>query len=106
MHTFAAQPGHHLPPQLLSSGNNVFEELGRGFTLLAFDFDDNTTLAFEHAAAVLGVPLKIIVDTVEGERDAYESRLILVRPDQYIAWTGERQPDDVIKLIRKTVGNP
>ena len=29
-HTFKARAGHHLPPQLLSSGRNVFEELGRG----------------------------------------------------------------------------
>ena len=104
MHTFAALPGHHLPPLLLSSGDNVFEGLGRGFTLLAFDFDDNTTLAFEHAAAALGVPMKIIVATVEGGRDAYKSRLILVRPDQYIAWTGEHRPNDVIGLIRKAIG--
>src|SRR5580658_9403231 len=27
-HTFKARAGHHLPPQLLSSGRNVFEELG------------------------------------------------------------------------------
>ena len=38
-HTFTARAGHHLPPQELSSGRNVFEELGRGFTLLAWDAD-------------------------------------------------------------------
>ena len=32
-HSFTARSGHHLPPQQLSSGRNVFEELGRGFTL-------------------------------------------------------------------------
>ncbi len=32
-HSFAARPGHHLAPQPLSSGRNVFEELGRGFSL-------------------------------------------------------------------------
>ena len=45
-HTFTARAGHHLPPQLLSSGRNVFEELGPDFTLLAFDADDRTVLAF------------------------------------------------------------
>ena len=39
-HTFKARAGHHLPSQLLSSGRNVFEELGPDFTLLAFDADD------------------------------------------------------------------
>ena len=33
-HAFAARAGHHLAPQPLSSGRNVFEELGDGFTLL------------------------------------------------------------------------
>ncbi len=50
-HTFKARAGHHLPPQLLSSGRNVFEELGRDFTLLAFDGEDRTAAAFENAAA-------------------------------------------------------
>jgi cysteine desulfurase/selenocysteine lyase len=35
-HSFKARAGHHLAPQTLSSGRNVFEELGEGFTLLAF----------------------------------------------------------------------
>ena len=39
-HTFKARAGHHLPPQLLSSGRNVFEELGPDFTLFAFDGEE------------------------------------------------------------------
>ena len=39
-YAFEAQAGHHLTPQPLSSGRNVFEELDSGgFTLLAFDAD-------------------------------------------------------------------
>ena len=53
-HTFKARAGHHLPPQPLSSGRNVFEELGDGFTLLAFDADDKSVTAFEAAAKALG----------------------------------------------------
>ena len=103
-HTFEARPGHHLPPQILSSGRNICEELGRGYTLLAFDGDGGTALAFEHVAASVGIPFKIITDTLEGGREAYVSRLILVRPDQYVAWTGEHRPGDVEGLIRKVVG--
>ena len=39
-HSFTARAGHHLPPQALSSGRHVFEELGPDFTLLAFGADD------------------------------------------------------------------
>jgi hypothetical protein len=82
----------------------VFEELGTGFTLLAFDGGDGSGRTFERSAAALGVPLKVIRDTFDGGREAYGARLILVRPDQYVAWTGVAPPDDVDGLIRKTVG--
>src|ERR1700674_313906 len=59
-HTFKARAGHHLPPQVLSSGRNVFEELGPDFTLLAFDADDGVIAAFEQAAGAVKVPLRIV----------------------------------------------
>jgi 2-polyprenyl-6-methoxyphenol hydroxylase-like FAD-dependent oxidoreductase len=104
-HIFKARAGHHLAPRLLSTGENVFEGLSRGFTLLAFDVDDSTVGAFEHGARHCGVPLKVIRDTFQAERQAYEARLILVRPDQFVAWTSDRLPDDVGTLIRKVVGH-
>ena len=103
-HTFKARAGHHLPPQLLSSGRNVFEELGPDFTLLAFDGEDQTVAAFEKAARLLGMPLKIVCDSYRGGRTAYEAKLILVRPDRYIAWTADSAPADAGAIIGKVVG--
>ena len=104
MHGFAAMAGHHLAPCPLSSGRNVFEELGTGFTLLAFNAEDRSTRAFEQAAQSLNVPLKIIRDSFGGGRKEYGSRLILVRPDQYVVWTGDAPPGDVDGLIGKVIG--
>ncbi len=103
-HSFNARPGHHLPPQPLSSGRNVYEELVQDFTLLAFDADDSTVVGFERAAASLNVPLKTVRDSYGGGREAYEAKLILVRPDQFVAWCGNAGPDDAAAVMGKVVG--
>jgi 4-hydroxyisophthalate hydroxylase len=103
-HAFKARAGHHLTPQPLSTGRNIFEELRAGYTLLALDADDRTVQTFEQAANSLCVPLRIVRDTCRGELTRYESRLILIRPDQYVVWTGDTQPGDVRALLAKAAG--
>jgi 2-polyprenyl-6-methoxyphenol hydroxylase-like FAD-dependent oxidoreductase len=103
-HTFSVRTGHHLPPQLLSSGRNVFEELGSGFTLLAFGAEDEAVRGFEAAACALGVPLKLVRDSHAGGRLKYECRLILVRPDQYVVWSGDTAPADPAALMARVSG--
>src|SRR5579862_5516093 len=103
-HSYLAKAGHHLAPQKLSSGRNVFEELGDGFALLAFDVDDAAVTPFTQAAQALRIPLKVVRDTCAGGREAYGARLTLVRPDQYVVWTGDRAPGDARQLLGKVVG--
>ncbi len=104
-HSFMARPGHHLPPRLLSSGRNVFEELGACFTLVALDASDSDVAAFRDAAGGQNIPLRILRDKYDGERKAYEAPLILVRPDQFVAWTGDTAPDDASALMGKFIGS-
>src|SRR5262249_16945434 len=103
-HSFKARAGHHLAPRTLSSGRNVFDALGAGFRCLAFDCERGGVEAFARAAEQAGVPLKVIRDSYVGERTAYEQRLVLVRPDQFVAWTGDALPDDPIPLIEQVTG--
>jgi 4-hydroxyisophthalate hydroxylase len=105
-HMFKARAGHHLPPQLLSSGRNVFEALGKDFTLLALDTTDTVELAFASAAKGLAIPLKIVRDSYDQGRRAYEAKFILVRPDRYVAWTGNAPPDDPVAIFAKAVAKP
>lgn len=103
-HSFQARAGHHLAPQVLSSGRNVFEKLERGFTLLALDAPAGATEIIRKAAADTGVPLNVIEESYAGGREAYGARLVLIRPDQFIAWTGDKSPDDAGALLRKVAG--
>jgi 2-polyprenyl-6-methoxyphenol hydroxylase-like FAD-dependent oxidoreductase len=103
-HTFKARAGHHLPPQPLSSGTNVFEALGADFTLLAFGAPDGVAQAFTLAARQLAIPLKVVTDSYGGGREAYEARLILVRPDRYVAWAADNGPDDAALILARTAG--
>jgi 4-hydroxyisophthalate hydroxylase len=103
-HVIKARAGHHLTPRTLSSGRDVFDELGPDFTLLAFDAEDGAVRTFEQAAKAQGVPLKVVRDSYSGGREAYESRMILVRPDQYAVWIGDSAPGDADAIMRKVVG--
>jgi 4-hydroxyisophthalate hydroxylase len=100
----AARAGHHLSPRVLSSGENVFTRLGEGFTLIALDADATSVEAFGDAARSCRVPLEIIRDSLADDRAAYDARLILVRPDQYIAWSGLVAPDDPVEVLTRAAG--
>jgi len=103
-HTFEARPGHHLAPVLLSSGRNIFEYLGGSCTLIALTEDPAPVTALQEVAADLRMPLRIVVDASDDCRSAYGCRYVLVRPDQYIAWTGNQLPADAPALLRRMAG--
>ena len=87
-HRFDARAGHHLAPVVLGSGANVFEVLGPGFTLLALGAEPESVQAFRDAATRLNLPLVIVEDPGAGDTARFEAKLVLVRPDQFVAWSG------------------
>ena len=105
-HAMAARPGHHLTPQPLSSGRNIFDELGDGFVLLALDTDSVTVQAFERIAKTLGMPLKVVRDTRADGREKYGAGLILIRPDQFVAWMSDDGAVDVDEVLARAIGKP
>jgi 4-hydroxyisophthalate hydroxylase len=36
---------------------------------------------------------------------AYKRRLILVRPDQYVAWAADEAPADATGILRRVIGD-
>ncbi|OQW54875.1 MAG: monooxygenase [Proteobacteria bacterium SG_bin9] len=100
-HAYSARAGHHLTPQPLSSGRNIYEALGDGFTLIDLG-GGRVAPEFEQAAASLGVPLRVVRDTAAEGREKYGVSLILVRPDQFVAWAGDdAQP---VNILRRAIG--
>jgi 4-hydroxyisophthalate hydroxylase len=102
-HMVKARPGHHLAPVPMSNGRNSFEELGTGFTLLSFDGDEDTVTALQRQAQLLQIPLSVRRDTRANGREAYEAPLVLVRPDQYVVWTGADA--DAGAVLRRVTGH-
>ena len=104
-HTFEARAGHHLAPAALGRGGNVYDALGPGFTLLAFDAQTSSVQAFVEAAAAHRVPLTVVADSREGERARYDAALVLVRPDQFVAWTARVDAHaDAAAVLRQACG--
>jgi 2-polyprenyl-6-methoxyphenol hydroxylase-like FAD-dependent oxidoreductase len=92
--------GALLPHAWLDSGTSLYDELGDGFTLLTArrgaPADTITT-----AANASGVPLKVLHLEDRALRGA---SLVLVRPDNYVAWTGDRAPEHAGDLIDRVRG--
>jgi len=103
-HSFVARAGHHLAPASLSSGRNVYEELGANFTLLGLAANEPALEAFTSAARRLRIPLTVIRDDCAEARDLYGSRLVLVRPDQFVAWTSPGPDVDAATVFRSVTG--
>jgi 4-hydroxyisophthalate hydroxylase len=103
-HAMKARPGHHLAPQILASGRNVFEELGDGYTLLALDAEDAEVDWFENAALSMGLPLRIVRDAGGKTADIYQARLILVRPDQFVAWVSGADNESARSILEMAAG--
>ena len=94
-HRFDARAGHHLAPAMLDARRNVFDELGQGFTLLDLGASREAVEAFRTAAAALSLPLAVVACPRGSQADRYDATLVLVRPDQFVAWTSHGQGVDL-----------
>lgn len=96
-------PGARLPHIFLEDGVSIHDKLGLFYTLIAIDDFDSASI--EAAAAELDLPLEIVRLARPDLRDLYERNLILVRPDQHVAWRGDALPDDLGALLKQVSGN-
>ena len=83
------RPGARAPHVDMGDGRALYDDLGPGFTLLDFGAPESAA-ALAVAAAVRHVPLKTLALP---PLEPYRAKLVLVRPDQHIAWHGDGVAD-------------
>ncbi|WP_142060422.1 FAD-dependent monooxygenase [Pseudarthrobacter sp. B4EP4b] len=99
------RPGHRAPHVWLSEGHSTLDEFGKEFVALRFNSAIEVA-ELEAAAAVAGVPLRVLdIESIEAAH-AYGAQLVIVRPDGTVAWRGERLVNDTIGLVRRISGQP
>jgi 2-polyprenyl-6-methoxyphenol hydroxylase-like FAD-dependent oxidoreductase len=81
--------GARAPHVWLGDGHALYDDFGPGFTLLDFG-NAKDAAAFTQAARERGVPLKLLPLAAVAP---YDTRLVLVRPDQHICWHGDSVTD-------------
>jgi 2-polyprenyl-6-methoxyphenol hydroxylase-like FAD-dependent oxidoreductase len=79
-------PGNRLPHHWIRPGVSLYDRLGPGFNLLG---DLALAGPLLSLAAQRRVPLTVSGDLGTGTREAFGADLVLVRPDQHIAWLGD-----------------
>ena len=82
-----ARPGARLPHMWMPDGASLYDRLGYGLSLLRLR-DDVDVTPFIESAATHRVPLDVV--ELRGQRleEFYGASLLLVRPDQHVAWRG------------------
>jgi 2-polyprenyl-6-methoxyphenol hydroxylase-like FAD-dependent oxidoreductase len=100
----SAHPGCLAPHLWLADGSSLYDHFGQGFTLLVMAGDGSEAEPLRLAAADRGMPLTLLIPRDDRLRGRYEARLALIRPDQHVAWRGDKLPADIDGLLARVTG--
>ncbi|WP_185640771.1 FAD-dependent oxidoreductase [Burkholderia sp. Bp9142] len=95
-------PGVRAPHVFLEDGTAMFDHFAQWFTLLRFN--DQSVAPLVEAAERRGFPLTVVDIRDANARRIYECDLVLIRPDQHVAWRGNAMPDDALEVIDRVRG--
>lgn len=99
-YTPSTVPGCRVPHFVFAeTGAPLLDHLGKGFTLLV-SADDVDVSGFEEAAGACGMPLQVIDIAHEPKaKRHYDHMLVLVRPDDRIAWRSQTVPTEPAAIL-------
>ena len=87
------------------AGDSLFDRLGPGFTVLRLGPRPPKADGLLAAFAERGVPVKALDVQSPVARDLYERDIVVVRPDQHVAWRGNADPPDAADVVAQVTGN-
>ena len=100
-----AKPGALAPHLWLAPGHSLYDDFGQGFTLLVTEPGaEDAVAALEQAAAARHIPLKTLTPGDARLPTLYEAKLAIIRPDQYVAWRGDKLDRNVNELLDLITG--
>jgi 2-polyprenyl-6-methoxyphenol hydroxylase-like FAD-dependent oxidoreductase len=100
-YTPSTVPGCRTPHLWCKDDRSLYDAMGPEFTLLRLDPAIDVA-PLEAAARHRGVPLKLL--DIEPAANFDGGGLVLSRPDQHVAWRGDRLPVDPLVLIDRVRG--
>ena len=97
VYTSSSFPGCLAPHLWRADGRSLYDLFGSGFTLIHTPAAGAADLrrAAEDARA-LGAPLTLVEVNAAEAAGRYPAALTLVRPDQFVAWRGQRWTPDIL----------
>ncbi len=103
VYTQTARPGSRAPHVWLADGRSTLDLFGKEFVLLRFDPRADAS-PLEIAARRRHLPLRVIDLNHDEARTLYVNRLVLVRPDGFVAWRGDSPPNDSSSIVDVVCG--
>jgi hypothetical protein len=88
------RPGHRAPDGVIDpSGTTLYDRIGNAFGLLVLGNFPAVELALAAEAVERAIPLRVIHLTDPDAASVYGPGVVLIRPDQHVAWRGTEVPD-------------
>lgn len=107
-YTPTSLPGGRAPHLWLDDwhgqGSSLYDRLGPDYTLLRLGPEPPSGKPLQAAAQAHGLPLRVLDVEGEAARELYQRDLVLVRPDQHVAWRGNHLPTDPGDLVARVSG--
>lgn len=100
----SAVPGGRVPHLWLEDGRSLFDLFGFDWTLLAIEADPDDVTALRAAYAERGIALEVVEIATAEASALFGARLVLIRPDQIVAWRQTEAPLDPAGIIDAVLG--